>query len=357
MKTYQDLLNSSDINKFVQVAVNEYLASSEYRWAREGTLYYRQQNSLIMNYRKMLYKLSGQAVPDIFAKNQKLASNYFKRFIVQEVQYLLGNGATFNDLNVKEALGGNKFDYALQKIAKKALVCGRAYGFWNFDHLEIFDATEFVPLFDEYSGALKAGIRFWQLADNKPIHYCLYEIDGVTHSVKDKKSLRVVEPKHDYKQIIISSSVDGTEIYENGNYDEFPIKILWANDCHQSMLVGIKEQIDAYDLIKSGAGSDLEEQQFFWIIKNCGGMDDLDLARFRDRLKTVKAAVVDSESSDVDVKTVDIPYQAREAYLTRLEEDLYNDSMSVNVQKLGSSVTATAIRASYEPLEQKATDF
>jgi hypothetical protein len=61
---------------------------------------------------------------------------------------------------------------------------------------------------------------------------------------------------------------------------------------------------------------------------------------------------------ELDQKTAEIPYQARESYLTRLENDLYNDAMALNVKQLASgNVTATAINAAYQQLDDKVDMF
>ena len=62
--------------------------------------------------------------------------------------------------------------------AQDALCQGAVYGFWNLDHVDYFKATEFVPLYDEETGALMAGIRFWQISENKPLRATLYEEHG-----------------------------------------------------------------------------------------------------------------------------------------------------------------------------------
>ena len=54
------------------------------------------------------------------------------------------------------------------------------------------------------------------------------------------------------KDIALVEDADGFEITNGTNYPSFPIVPLWANDSHQSSIVGIREQIDCYDLIKSG---------------------------------------------------------------------------------------------------------
>jgi hypothetical protein len=82
-------------------------------------------------------------------------------------------------------------------------------------------------------------------------------------------------------------------------------------------------------------------------------MDDVDLTKFLERLKTVKAATIEDDVK-AEAHTIDVPYQSRETYLTRLENDMYNDAMALNVHAISAgNVTATAINAAYEALNNK----
>ena len=132
---------------------------------------------------------------------------------------------------------------------------------------------------------------------------------------------------------------------------------LWGNPEKQSELVGIREGIDVYDFIKNGFANDLDGAQLYWIIKGAGGMDDPDLAQFLDRLRLVGAASP-AEGQSVEAVTLDLPYDARDNLLTRLENDLYRDYMSLNLAdiKSGSVVTAQ-IKAAYKPMDLKADDY
>lgn len=363
MITYQDFLNITDEKlkkKLILQAISEYKASSMYEWAYNGLEYAKQKNTAILKYQKFLYTQSGKAVPDNFSANFKTCSNFFNIFITQENSYLLGNGVSFNDSNTKQKLGGSRFDNIMKKLGKYALACGVSYGFWNLDHLEIFKATEFVPLWDEETGQLMAGIRFWQLSSDKPLRCTLFEQDGYTDYIKknDSSDLDVWVDKRPYVQILQTSAVDGTEIADGKNYKTFPVLPLWANDYHQSELVGIKTEIDCYDLIKSDFCNDFSDNaQLYYILTNCGGMDDIDVKKFIEQLKITHTALVDE---DVNVKTesVEIPYLARETFLKRLEEDLFKDAMALNINAISSgNATATAIRANYELLNQKTDDF
>ena len=155
---------------------------------------------------------------------------------------------------------------------------------------------------------------------------------------------------------IRETEADGAWIYDGENYPTFPIVPLWGNPAHQSELIGLQEQIDAYDLIKSGFANDLDDaSQIYWIIQNAGGMDDVDLVKFVERMKTVKAAVVDDDGARAESHTIEVPYASREALLDRLRSDMYDDFMALDTKAIaGGAATATQIKAAYEPLNNKA---
>lgn len=362
MQTYQDLLkvgeNETDRMQFVFAAINKHKNTPVYRESVIADEYDRKMNTTIVNYQKLLYTMSGKAVPDNYSANYKLCSNFFSRFTTQQTQFLLGNGVTWSDPKTEEKLGDD-FDAELQKAGHESLVSGVAFGFWNLDHMDVFSLREFVPLFDEENGALMAGIRFWQIDRNKPVRATLYEVDGYTDYIKKDGKEEILRDKRAYKMVERSTEADGTEIYAGENYPSFPIVPIYGNLHKQSELVGLREQIDAYDLIKSGFANDLDDaSQIYWIIQNGGGMDDIDLAKFVERMKTVKAAVVEDGGAHAESHTMEVPYASREALLDRLRSDLYDDYMALDTKVIASgATTATQIKAAYEPLNNKADAF
>lgn len=360
MKIYQDLLklgqDETSRKEFILDAINEHKNTDTYKTAAIAEEYDRRQNTTIKHFRKLLYTTSGAAVDNPFQANHKLASGFFPRFVNQQNQFLLGNGLQLQDHDNKKRLGKN-FDQQLQKLGHSALVEGVAFGFWNNDKLHVFRLTEFVPLYDEENGALMAGIRFWQVAKDKPLRATLYELDGYTEYMHTDKGTATVREKRPYIYKVRQSEVYGDEIYDGENYPTFPIIPLWGNRHHQSELVGLREQIDCYDLIKSGFANDLDNaSMIYWIIENVGGMEDIDLARFLDRMHTTGAASVDSdEGGKVSAHTMDVPYESRTAYLESLEKGMYDDFQALDVSKLaGGQKTATEIQAAYEPMNMKA---
>ena len=211
MKTYNDLAKletEQERQNFILAAISEHKSSKGYKKARDAELYYRHENPTIMRAQKFLYDYAGRAKPDIYAANNKVPSRYYFYFVTQLVQFLLGNGVSFAGEDTKETLGGPLFDIAIQDIATEAQNGGAAFGFWNLDHLETFglagiEEPSFVPLWDEYTGMLRAGIRFWQIDANKPMRCTLYEEDGYTEYVQDKTkpqsvTLEIVQEKREY---------------------------------------------------------------------------------------------------------------------------------------------------------------
>ena len=375
MYTYQDFIKESDKLQALNSAISNHLHSDMYKIAKSADEYDHQRNETIMNYVRTIFTMTGTPVEDFTASNNKLCSNFFRRLNTQRCTYLLGNGVSFSD-HKEEIVGedgvavttdttkeqlGNRFDTDLKQAGYKALIHGVCFGYWNVDRLHIFPLTEFVPLWDEDTGALRAGIRFWRIDSTKPVIAVLYEEDGYT-KYKSKAQVGMdfeeVEPKKAYKFTVSVSEEDGEEIVGEENYGSLPIVPLWGSDLHQSTLVGMREKIDSYDLIRSGFANDLTDcAQIYWILENCSGMSDKELARFRDRLKINHIAVADTDNSKVTPYTQDIPYGARAAYLSEIRSGIYEDFGGLDVHAVAAGATNDHIDAAYQPMDEEADNF
>lgn len=364
MKTYQDFLEVAEKSdrermEFVLSAINDHKNSDLYQQAKIAREYDEHRNVTIITVQKLLYTLSGKAIPDNYSANYKLRSAFFPIFMRQETQYLLSNGVILKNAENKKRLG-KKFDNQIQDLARSALVGGVAYGFWNLDHLEVFTALEFVPLLDEENGSLRAGIRFWQVAANKPLRATLYEPDGFTQFIRRSgKEMEILAPKRGYISVEASSEADGTEILEYQNYPGFPIIPMYGNRARQSELVGQREAIDCYDLIKSGFADTVDEASIiYWTISNAGGMDEIDMARFKESMRRIGVGLVDDDGAKAEAHTLTIPVEAREALLTRISDDLYRDFQMLDTTKIqGGQKTATEITAAYQQMDNKVDEF
>ena len=362
--TYNDLLdigeNERDRMEFVLKTISEHKRTADYLTAVDAELYYKHQNPTIMRYQKFVYNTFGQKVPDVWSPNNKIASNWYNYFTTQAVSYLLGNGVTFGKKEATKDKLGKDFDKIVQDVATHAKNGGVAFGYWNNNHLECFDLTMFVPLYDEDDGSLKAGIRFWQIDDNRPLHATLYELDGLTDYVKKKdKDVEILKPKRAYKETTKSTKAEGVYDRRGENYPGFPIVPLW-NVNRQSDLVGNRGTIDAYDLMVSGLINNVSDGEFiYWILKNCGGMNEVDDAKFIEQLKLTHTAHADGDDdASVEAHNVSVEFEATSEAVDRLTEQLYADFMALKVQDLSAgNKTATEITAAYEPINQKTDQF
>ena len=364
MKTYQDFLEVAEKSdrermEFVLSAINNHKDSDLYKQAVIAKEYDAHRNVTIANFQKLLYTLNGKVIPDNYSPNYKLRSNFFANFVTQETQYLLGNGVTLKKEENKAKLGAG-FDTRLQDAAHDALVGGVSYGFWNLDHLEVFDVTEFVPLLDEENGTLRSGIRFWQVCTSKPLRATLFEPDGFTQYIRRSgEEMMVLEPKRGYVAVEATSEIDGTELLAYQNYPGFPIIPMYGNRAKQSELVGQREAIDCYDLIKSGFANTVDDASvIYWTISNAGGMDEIDMARFKESMRRIGVGLVDDDGAKAEAHTITIPVEAREALLSRISDDLYRDFQMLDVTKLqGGQKTATEINAAYQSMDNKVDQF
>lgn len=368
MYTFQDLtalgLDEKKRTKFVREAVIAHQKTVAYRVAKDAEAYYAKHNVTIERFQKFLIDVYGRKVPDVFSANYKLKTGMFRRFVIQQTQYVLSNGVTFEKAETKDKLGLD-FDYQVQRAMKKAMVGGVAFAFWNFDHLEVFGLADtgnepgFAPLYDEDNGSLMAGIRYWCIGGKETERYTLYELDGYTEYIKRKgEEPEILKEKQKYIKTSRITEAGGIEAEIGENYPGFPIIPVYANDVKESEIVGIREGLDCYDLIKSGFANNIEQAaEIYWLIKNAGGMDDIDLTQFLERMRTVNAANL-PDGVEADAHTMEIPTEAREKMLALLKNDLYEDFQIVDVKALSAgNKTATEIRAAYQPMDDKCGDF
>lgn len=375
MYTYQDFIAEQDVRAALSVAISKHKNSEIYTTAKSADEYDHQRNETIYNYIQLMFTATGLPVEDFTASNNKIASNFFHRLNTQRCTYLLGNGVSFSDNKKQTRDGdgvlvtidttkdtlGNKFDADLKRIGYLALIHGIAFGFWNMDRLYVFPVTEFVPLWDEETGALRAGIRFWKIDKEKPTIAILYEEDGYTKFKSGPDAVlefEITQEKRAYKTVFSVSEEGGEEVIGEENYGSLPIVPMWGSNLHQSTLIGMKEAIDSFDLIRSGFANDLSDcAQIYWILENALGMDDADLERFRERLKIQHIATVDTDNSKATPYTQDIPYSARKEYLTEIRAGIYEDFGALDVHTVAAGATNDHIDAAYQPMDEEADDF
>lgn len=358
IKTYNDLVALGDDEKkrmdFALAVMREHQGSSRFHTAAVAEEYYRGVNTTITNYNKYIRDAFGKLVPDVWSPNHKISCHYYGYLVNQLALFLLGNGVSFNDQKTKERLGKD-FDKVCVTILTDALNGGVAWGFANKDKIVAFSSLEFAPLYDEETGYVRAGVRFWLLDSQKPLRLTLYEEDGYTEYIQRRgEAMQILKEKRPYIEIVQTSEATGEISVEGQNYPTFPIVPLY-NTGRQSELTGNREAHDALDLMLSGLVNNVDAGEFiYWVLKNSNGFDQADANKFIQMLKTTHVAMLDSED-DVSAHSPQVNFAASQAAIEELRRQIFDNHMGLDVRNIASgAATATQIRAAYEPLNSKA---
>lgn len=363
-QTFQQAQAAGEQADFVRRFVQQHCASGPYRMAMDADLYDAQKNPgaerFSQAYALMLKRLSKNTRQDV-PRPDMVKSNLFRRLNKQRATYSLGNGVTFAGKDVDKEKLGAEFDEQIQKAGYFALIHGESFGFWNSDHLVVFKLTEFAPLYDETTGSMRAGVRFWRLNPDTDMHYVLYEENGYTEYTESRigSTMQETAPKQAYKSVTVSTPGGGLESVEGENYSTLPVVPLWGSDLHQSTLVGLKAYIDNTDLVTSGFCSDLQDcAQIYWLCENFNGMTDDELQEFLAKLNLYHIAGADtSEGGKITPYTSEVPVTARQTLLELLHTRVYEDFGGLDVHCVSANSTNDHLDAAYEPLNQNADDF
>ena len=382
MITFQDYERADNKTKWLQSAIMTYRNSTEYKKAVEEQEYMAGRNVEIMNVTRIIYDMAGLPATDFTKHNFKIRNRLIHRLVTDRCSYSLGNGISFAGKKkeivdgkyvtvdpVKDMLGP-KFDNRLNRAAYWALANGTSFLYVHMGHNKqewqytLFKKTEFLALYDEETGALRGGVRFWSLDWGKrPITAVLYTEEGYTkYRTPEKKygisALEKVEDLKPYIENVEVSEAFGEEVTGAGNMTMLPIFPLYSGENRDSALDNMKPKIDAYDMILSGFANDVVDiPQVYWLISGAMGMSEADKRQLLDRLILQHMAVVDGENSKIQGYTQEIPVEAREKSLKQLKNQMYEDWGGFDVHTVEAGSTNDHIDAGYWPMDEEADAF
>ena len=204
----------------------------------------------------------------------------------------------------------------------------------------------FLPLCDELTGELRAGVQFWQRDARSPLLLRLFAEDGLSlHRLQDGRAV-TLQPRRPY--------ASGAR--------RIPLVAFWGNEEHQSELSpAIRSKIDCYDRILSDFADNLDRaNDVYWVLNNFSGTAD-DIAQMLEEIARLKAVCNYADGSggaSAEPHVLAVPYEARETALRLLERELYKDYMALDMDELtGGSLTNVAIRAASAALDLKCNRF
>lgn len=341
--TYQEFINKSsesDLGSALKKAVEDYTRTSDYKFMQDAEAYYDSENPNMSNATLQVEFDTGKTVT--ITPVVEMFSNYLQRIVDQ-----LTNRLWFYPVKITSEAAALKDDTPswLEDLpidmATYACLHGVSYGFWNFDELQMFKATEYFPLKDERTSDTLAGIRFWGTDKKRYIQF--YELDGMTEFLVINNGVEVYQEKTSYIVNQHGENIIGTETPIN-----FPIVEMQVNLRKKSELTkAIRSKIDAYDIINTVYVDEfVKTKGIHWKITGFGGESDT-LAGIKDLINKLGIIATPDEDTNIETATVNIPYEAKAELLEAIETAIYRDAQLMNLQSIiMGNVTATAIAAS-----------
>ena len=362
------MLTTDEITRFME----EDRTSSKKRFARKGQMYYEGDHD-IRNYRIFYYNADGNLVEDKTRSNVKISHAFFTELVDQEVQYMLSGDDGFarsDDPALQNELD-EYFNYNENFIAEisEVLTGCISKGFeymYAYRNRDDNDRLSFACA--DSLGVVEVRARdtddnceyviYWYIdrieKDHKKIKRIqVWSADDVTYYVQDDNEKIILddsEPVNPKPHALYKKNSDNNLYGKSFGY--IPFFRIDNNKKQFSGLKVVKELIDDYDLMASSLSNNLID--FDTPIHVVRGFEGDNLDELQTNLKTKKIIGV-GESGDVEIKTIDVPYQARQAKLELDEKNIYRFGMGLNTAGLKdtNATTNIAIKAAYSLLDLK----
>ena len=357
------MLSKEEITFFIQ----EDNSSERKNLARKGQKYYDGEHD-ILNYKLFYFDANGEVQEDKTRSNIKISHPFFTELVDQQAQYML-NGDKFiksDKPELQEELDKvftDDFTSELTETITSTIVKGFGYMYCYKDSKDNF----------RFENADSMGVVEVRAKDTDD--HCKYVIYWyIDRNTKEQKSVKRIQVWSDSEIYFYTQTDDGdiveddTEelnprphvVYRKSNDDEslyydslgfVPFFRLDNNRKQQSGLKPIKSLIDDYDLMACGLSNNIQDSaEAYFVVSGFQG-DNLD--ELIQNVKVKKHIGVDV-GGGVDVKTVEIPYQARATKLALDETNIYRFGMGFNSAQLGDgNITNVVIKSRYALLDLK----
>ena len=360
------MLSIEEITSFIESD----RTSDKKRFAHSGEDYY-DGNHQIRGYQLFYVNNDGNLVPDMTRSNIKISHPFFTELVDQEVQYMLSgkdNHVKSDILELQKQLN-NYFDdgfwsecyelltdcvskgmgymYAYKAVnGKSKFQTADSLGVVEVRAKDTDDGCEYVIYWyvDRIEKGQKAIKRIQVFDKNKTWYYVQVE-DG---KVQLDASVGINPRPH----IVYQKSSDDALYYEgNGGYGFIPFFRLDNNRKQVSGLKPVKDLIDDYDLMACGLSNNLQDiSEGIYVVK---GFQGNNLDELIQNTK-VKKHIGVSPDGDLDIKTINIPYEARKVKLELDEKNIYRLGMGFNSAQLGDgNITNIVIKSRYALLDLK----
>lgn len=343
------------------IAADKY--SRRKRQARVGQKYYDGEHDILQN-RIFYINKEGNLVEDLTKSNIRTPHPFFHEIAEQEVAYILSNGIQFkaDSEELQEYLKpyfGDTFIGQIKEVITDTVVRGFGYVYWyrdlkgltRFCHADSMGIVE-VKDGEQTDTVNDYIIRYYPVAvkDGKTaIRVEVWDKDMTWYYIQSGGTL-VPDPNVRINPCPHILYRDGEDYYYE-ECDRIPFLRLDNNRKQQSGVKQIKPIIDDYDLMDCGLSNNLQDiNEGIYVVRGFKGQD------YDELLMNVKSRKVVGvgEKGDVDIKTIDIPYEARMAKMQEDEKNIYRTALAFNASQTGDgNITNIILKSRYTLLDMK----
>ena len=342
--------------------------SERKRLARIGDNYYNGIHD-IRNYRIFYYDGDGNLQEDKNRSNIKISHPFFTELVDQCIQYMFSK-YDFVKSDIPE-LQEELDKYFDAEFINELVDTGTDAKAKGFGYMYAYKSSNGRTKFLSADSMNVIEVRETETDDNcKYVIYWYVERVGKNHDPITRIQVWDKDYVYYYVQdgegtVIIDNSVERNPrphiIYEKkgaeygASLGYIPFFKLKNNRYEKSDVFTVKELIDDYDLMACGLSNNI--QDFDFPIYAVSGFQGDNLDELIQNFKTKKMIGL-GEGGNVDVKTVDIPYQARLSKLELDEKNIYRFGMGFNSAQLGDgNITNVVIKSRYALLDLKCNKF
>lgn len=343
------------------IAADKY--SRRKKQARVGQKYYDGEHE-ILQYRIFYITKEGELREDLTKSNIRTPHPFFHEIAEQEVAYILSNGIQFRAAaeELQEYLKpyfGDSFVGEIKEVITDAVVRGFGYAYWyrdldgttRFCHADSMGIVE-VKDGDASDTVNDYVIRYYPVAvrDGKTaVRVEVWDKDMTWYYIQYGSTLELDANVKVNPCPHLLYECGGEYYYEE--CDRIPFLRLDNNRKQQSGVKQIKPIIDDYDLMDCGLSNNLQDiNEGIYVVRGFKGQN------YDELLMNVKSRKVVGvgEKGDVDIKTIDIPYEARMAKMEEDEKNIYRTALAFNASQTGDgNITNIILKSRYTLLDMK----
>lgn len=354
----------------IQTLIQNDSMSQRKRQAQKGQDYYDGLHD-IKNYTLYYYDKFGQKYKAQNRTNTKISHPFFQELVEQTVQHFMSSKESFVKSSIPELQKeldkyfGKSFRQPEADLLRDMCICGFGYlyayessrGRLAFQHAPTLGVVEcretgttdafsqIIYYFDDQYTDNNERIRRISVWDKEGVQW--YEQVGDSGAIKPTGSKQ--------PHVVMQEQTPDGQIQEYGETLGFiPFFRADWNRKQTSQLHLVKDLIDDYDLMACGLSNNLTDLAEGYILVKGANVGDGET--IQQLLASVRGngGVGVPTDGDMDIRTVNIPYEARKAKLEIDEKNIYRAGMGFNSSQVGDgNITNIVIKSRYTLLELK----